>query len=211
MEEYHKINSVFMRDPATKHKSFLMGQYAQPEFEYLKDAQWQYTEKVDGTNVRVYWERKSGIAFGGRTKDAQMPTFLYHALNQTIGSRSFESIFPDCEQVTLYGEGYGAKIQKGGGDYLPNGCGFILFDVRIGDMWLLRKDVEDIASKFGIKVVPIIGIGTLTDAVALVQRGFDSQLRSTPPEGLVLRPMVELRTRRGDRVITKLKLKDFSN
>ena len=200
-----------MRDPATKHKSFLMGQYAQPEFEYLKDAQWQYTEKVDGTNIRVHWQRGNPPMYGGRTKDAQTPTFLIQRLRDLFDAANWGATFPDCEAVTLYGEGYGAKIQKGGGDYLPDSCGFILFDVRIGDMWLLRRDVEDIADKLSINVTPVVGVGTLDEAVDMVRQGFDSLLRATPPEGLVLRPMVELRTRRGDRVITKLKLKDFSN
>ena len=62
-------------------------------------------------------------------------------------------VFNDHIQVTLYGEGFGAKIQKGGGNYIPNGQSFILFDVVI-DGWLLqRKNVQDIATKLGIDTV----------------------------------------------------------
>jgi hypothetical protein len=52
--------------------------------------------------------------------------------------------------------------------------------------------------------------GTLCEAVELVKRGYPSQLRCTPPEGLVMRPEVELRDRRGERIITKIKMKDFA-
>ena len=39
-------------------------------------------------------------------------------------------VFPDGAAV-LYGEGYGAKIQKGGGNYRAD-QDFVLFDVRVG-------------------------------------------------------------------------------
>ena len=53
MREYHKIQSLFLRDPATQHRTFLHGQWSMPEFEYLADLEWTFTEKVDGTNIRV--------------------------------------------------------------------------------------------------------------------------------------------------------------
>ena len=48
MTQYHKIQSVFKRDPNTKFKTLLEGEYSIPEFEYLKDNEWVFTEKVDG-------------------------------------------------------------------------------------------------------------------------------------------------------------------
>lgn len=35
MHEYHKIQSIYLRDPANNHKTFLLGQWAQPEFGLL--------------------------------------------------------------------------------------------------------------------------------------------------------------------------------
>lgn len=208
MSEYHKIQSLYLRDPITKHKTFLMGQYSIPEFEYLKDVQWEFSEKVDGTNVRVYWDGTK-VTFEGRTKDAQMPTFLFQRLGEMFPMSKFYALFGD-KPVTLYGEGYGAKIQKGGGDYLSDGQSFILFDIFIGDWFLPYTERFAIAESLGIKAVPTIGLGKLSDAVELCSKGFPSVLRTSAPEGLVIRPTVELRTRRGERIITKLKLKDFS-
>ncbi len=90
---------------------------------------------------------------------------------------------------------------------------FILFDVKIGDWWLLREDVEDIAQKLGIKVVPIIGLGPLENAIKYVTLDPMSEIAAEEHlmEGLVLRPAVELRIRRGDRLITKIKVRDFKN
>ena len=73
----------------------------------------------------------------------------------------------------------------------------------------MRPDVEDIARKLNLDVVPIIGSGTLYDMVEKVKGGFNSQWGSFLAEGIVARPSVELKTRRGDRLITKIKCKDF--
>jgi len=68
MSEYHKIESVYKRDPETKYKNFLEGDFTRPEFEFLKDNKWVATEKVDGTNIRVYYD--SDVTFMGRTDKA---------------------------------------------------------------------------------------------------------------------------------------------
>lgn len=214
MIEYHKIQSVFLRDPANRHKTFLLGQYAEPTFEYLAGNEWVWTEKIDGTNIRVLWDGKE-VRFGGRTNDAQMPVFLMERLQTLFAPDTLGTVFPDLSDgvtVMLFGEGYGAKIQKGGGRYIPTGCDFILFDALFNGVYLERHNVEDIAGKLGIKVVPVVGSGTLSDAVAFTQAGYKSKVAADAgydAEGIVLRPRVELTDRRGHRVITKLKHRDF--
>lgn len=219
MREYHKIKTVYLRDPETKFKTLLSGQFALSEFEYLKDNVWIWTEKVDGTNIRVMWNGDK-VVFGGKTDNAQIPVFLLYKLQELFEETSRKELLKETftdkktgelmDDVCLYGEGYGAKIQKGGGNYIPDGVDFILFDVKIGDWWLQRKDVVDIADKLNLKVVPIIGKGTLDEAVQLASDGFNSEWNGDfLAEGLVMRPEVELKTRSGHRIITKIKHKDF--
>lgn len=210
MIEYPKIQSVYLRDPANHHRTFLDGQWSLPEFGYLARNEWHWTEKVDGTNVRVYWNGEK-VTFGGRTEDAQMPIFLLHRLEQLFPRVKFQTHFPapDYTDVMLFGEGYGAKIQKGGGNYNPSGCDFVLFDVMVGGVFLERHNVEDVAQKMELRVVPILGKGSLEDAIALTKTGFDSTWGAFKAEGLVMRPATELFTRRGHRIITKVKNKDF--
>jgi len=213
MSEYHKIQSIYLRDPATKHHTFLEGRFTLPEFEYLAGDDWRWDEKIDGTNVRVYWTPGERVIYKGRTDNAQMPTFLIEKLLDVFTPESFERSFPDCgAPVVLYGEGYGAKIQKGGGDYIPDGVGFCLFDAMVGGMLLRRDSVEDIAEKFGVPAAPVLRIGTLSEAVEAVRAGFPSKIAQKPrtAEGLVLRPLVDLFDRRGARIITKIKHKDFA-
>lgn len=214
MKEYHKIQTVFLRDPETKFKTLLDGQWATPEFGYLADNQWVFTEKVDGTNIRVVYNPAvpspiAPITFGGKTDNAQIPAFLVQRLQERFLTQAgtFKEKFPDG--VCLYGEGYGARIQKGGGNYRPD-ADFVLFDVKIGDWWLQRKDVEEIATELSLEIVPIIGHGTLSDLVSKVRDGFSSTWGSFDAEGIVARPATELKDRSGHRIITKLKHKDFA-
>jgi hypothetical protein len=207
---YHKIDSVFKRDPQTRHRTFLMGEWARPEFGYLSDLTWEGTEKVDGTNVRIHLS-EHGVSIGGRTDRADLPKPLTEHVAEV--AEAARRVIDDA--LTLYGEGYGAKIQKGGGNYRAD-QGFILFDAMTPDgMFLRREDVEDIAGKVGIPFAPVIFRGSLWDAVEELQDPRCVPLSrvavtATPIEGFVLRPRVELRDRRGARVITKLKAKDFA-
>jgi hypothetical protein len=217
VEEYHKVQSVYLRDPETKNKRFLVGQYAKPEFEYLANNQWLFTEKVDGTNIRVMIMpfvtgelREFSVLFCGKTNNSQLTAKLVARLEQRFHKpgldRQLAEMFP--AGACLYGEGYGAGIQSGG-NYRKE-QDFILFDVKIGDFWLERPNVEDIADKLGLDIVPIIGSGTLPDMVAKARLGFESRWEGFKAEGIVARPMCELKTRAGERIITKVKYKDFA-
>lgn len=206
---YHKIQTMWKRDPATKHKTLLHGEWSLPEFEYLAEMPWAFTEKVDGTNVRILTS-EHGAMIGGRTEHAQLHAGLVQHCSE-VADRAREAGVID---LYLMGEGYGAKIQ-GGGDYRKD-QGFILFDVATPEgIYLERHNVEDIAAKIGVPVVPIVEVGTLWDAYYTLS---DSELaplsqvseEAQVMEGFVMRPTTELRTRRGERVITKLKVKDFA-
>ncbi|NIX57649.1 MAG: hypothetical protein GWN14_17430 [candidate division Zixibacteria bacterium] len=139
MKEYHKITTVFERDPETKFKTLLDGKFAKPEFEYLAENQWRFSEKVDGTNIRVMWDGEK-VTFGGRTDRAQIYAPLIEKLQSYFYAGAMAEVF-DCP-ACLYGEGYGAKIQKGGGNYNPDDVDFALFDVLVGNTWLERSNVR---------------------------------------------------------------------
>lgn len=203
MMEYQKINSIFKRD---QKGNFIESKYAQPEFELLKDMIWQLDEKVDGTNIRVMWDGER-VTFGGRTDKAQIPANLINVLQEKFPAPKFIAL--DLPPMTLYGEGYGAKIQKGGGNYNSETCDFVMFDVRCSDLWLLRDNVLDIGAKLEVDVVPRVGSGTLTEAVRFTAEGFKSSWGDFQAEGLILRLEPILCNRFGNRIIAKVKCKDF--
>ncbi len=207
MEKYDKIQTVYKRDPDTRFRTLLDGQFSTPELEYLAENWWDFTEKVDGTNVRVEFDGKDSVKFGGKTDNSQLPTFLFEKLTQTFTPERFDGVC-DCP-IVLYGEGFGAKIQKGGGNYNPDGVDFVLFDVKVGEWWLQRDSVVDIANKLTIQYVPIIGQGTLYDMINMAKAGISSAWGDFQAEGIVARPHIEFVARNGSRIITKIKTKDF--
>lgn len=209
MIEYHKIEPPFIREDGTK--KLIEGKFKNETLEFLKDLKWQFTEKIDGTNISIVWDGHK-VEFHGRTERAQIPAHLVNKLNDLFGGQvneeMFEQIFGDTPMI-LYGEGYGYKIQNGGA--YRDDVSFILFDVYqpTTDVWLKREAVEDIAKKLGIEVVPIILEGTIDDAVQFVKTEPQSTIGKAKMEGVVGRPYIELKDRMGKRVITKIKVFDF--
>jgi len=217
MNEYHKINSVFKRDMSKPNKPFIVGDWAESEFEFLQDCKWEWTEKVDGTNIRVMFDGEN-VTFGGKTDNAQIPSHLVTKLQEmflTLPTRQLlkETFCREGEdtKICFYGEGFGNKIQgKVGTDYLMNNVDFYLFDIKIGDWWLKREDVEELGKKFGLLLPVVVGYGTINESIELVKKGFDSRFGTAKAEGLVLRPTTELYNRKGERIITKVKCRDFA-
>lgn len=209
MQEYHKIETLYERDEKTKR--LIEGKFRNPTLEYLKDNKFIFTEKVDGTNIRVHWDGHK-VEFGGRTDKAQIPQALLDRLNQLFGGQvneeMFEQKFGETE-VFIFGEGYGPKIQNGGG--YRDDVDFIIFDVQIAGNWQPRERVENIANYFNCDIVPIVLEGTLQDAVDYVKTNRKSIIAKNGAEieGVVGRPAIELKDRTGKRVIVKIKYCDF--
>lgn len=212
MKEYHKIESVFERDMEGT-KKLIEGKFRNPAVEYLKDNEWIFTEKVDGTNIRVHWDGHK-VTFNGRTDNAQIPGSLVEKLNELFSGNVNEELFEQkfgATDVMFFGEGYGAGIQKGGGLYSQT-KEFILFDVMVDGKWLERENVNEIAKSFNLKSVPIIdGVNTIQEAVDYVKCKPWSILSEGKKiiEGVVGTPKVRLFDIHGNRIIVKIKCEDF--
>ena len=212
MIEYVKIETPFIRaEDGTK--KLIEGQFRNETVEFLKDTEWIFTEKVDGTNISIVWDGHK-VEFHGRTERAQIPSHLVNKLNELFGGdineELFEQTFGETPMI-LYGEGYGYKIQNGG--HYRDDVSFILFDVYSpnSNIWLKRESVEDIAKTFNIDIVPIIMHGTIDDAVKFIKTHPTSTIGKciAPMEGIVGKPSVELKDRMGKRVIIKVKVNDY--
>lgn len=233
MITYPKINAPFKRD---KQGNLIDGDWATDELCYLQDNTWFFTEKVDGTNIRVkltvpevygQYTPFLSVEYAGRTDNAQIPEPLLLELEKqfptlptqrrfldhpTYSNRYKELLAwmleNDLSDVILFGEGYGPKIQ-GGGKY-RDPPGFVLFDVYIDGWWLNYNDVMDIGDKLDVEVVPGVGQGTLQDGIDIIQAGLNSVWGEFPAEGVVAKPVVQMFDRKGNPIWTKLKVKDFA-
>lgn len=218
--DYQKINTLFMRD---EKNIIIPSMMTCPEFEYLKDCKWECTEKIDGANIHIDISgSKDGcvdVSYHGKTEAAEIPVHLMQKLRNLFTLETLSNCFSDQWEdivnneltVSIHGEGYGMRIQKGG-NYLSKDVGFILFDVRVGNWWLNRENCEDIAQKLNIPIVPFIGYMTLSEAIDYVKTGFKSTIAENTgyeAEGLVLKTPLGLMFRNGKRIITKMKTVDF--
>lgn len=207
MQEYHKIDGLFERNTETK--KLEEGKFRNPGIEYLKDNPWEFTEKVDGTNIRIGWDGHK-VSFYGRTDKALIPAELTNRLIELFGGNENEELFEQKfgeKEVILIGEGYGGKIQGKRG--YSEKEDFILFDVMIEGCYLSRTAVKEIAEYFQIKVVPVILIGTIQQGIDYVKTKPKSVIGAEISEGLVGRPIFELNNNTGRRIITKIKTRDF--
>lgn len=219
MSEYHKIETLYERNLET----FKVNPSKLKNRTYSLIKTWQWTEKIDGTNIRCIWSPErhgqnadetpvfipASLRFGGKTDNAQTHADLIRWLYENVSVAKVAEIFPDTEAV-IYGEGYGAGIQKGGS--YSSTQKLIVFDVLVGGKWWLSwENVCDVTGKLGLDVVPFIGEMSLEEATAMVQAGFYSRLGdgTLRAEGLVGRTAEPLFDKKGARLIVKLKTKDF--
>ncbi len=208
--KYPKINSLWKREAGEKKGKLIIGEYSLPEFCMIK--QWQVQEKIDGTNIRINVysvEHGTEIEFHGRTDEAMMPPKLLAYLQSYFTIDRFKKAFHTNEEIYLYGEGYGAKIQCGG-NYRKD-MGFILFDVKIGSWWLKQEDVKEIAQKLDIPYAPIIGTMSEEEIITYIKSKPSSLCSETPQimEGVIVRSDPLLLLRNGERLMWKLKCIDF--
>ena len=213
-ELYHKINAPFTRD---KKGVIQEGQWCLPELEYLAGNKWQWTEKVDGTNIRLTFIQSTAtdappmVLVGGRTDNAQIPPALLQELKSLASDTAadVDEVMRErgITELTIYGEGYGPRI-NGGGKYgeFPQ---FVAFDIKVGDFWLRRHDVIEFCEATGFDSVPVVGEGTLYEAIVRVREGLQSQWGDFEAEGIIAVPKVPLFARNGSRIITKIKARDF--
>lgn len=188
---------------------------------------WYLTEKVDGTNIRIILgmdvNGNRTLDVRGRTDKAQLPGDLVENITAQFTRRemwdTFDITSDTPRTITLYGEGYGPKIQKNGHLYRPD-KGFILFDVRQGNaergFWWDMSEVAEVAADLDIPMVPVVGfLSSVYQAPRLWEEmavylpfSYVAQ-NAREAEGIVARPRHELQDAHGNRVMWKLTYRDL--
>ena len=197
---YGKMYNPFKRDRQTyKVKN---GKWTLPVYEYLQNNQWNFYEKLDGTNIRLYPGTRS---IYGRTDCSQVPVQLFKHLQGILENedRNDKLFYNFGKNLVLYGEGIGPGIQKGG-KYCDHQK-FILFDARTDWGWLNREYLLDIGNILDIPCVPSVVTGTLHEGIGIVTAGLQSKYGDFPAEGIVGRPAHNF----AEHIRIKIKGRDF--
>lgn len=205
---YPKIESLFNRDENFK---VIPGDYRLEEFSYVD--KWLVTEKIDGTNLSLYFDYDSA-EYRGRTESAQFNKSQVEFLDNLLDSTrdAAVGIMDDYKlgSFEVFGELFGAGIQRGGG-YGP--LQFRAYDMRVDErVFLGHYAVEDNADRLEINTVQYWPDMTTDEIVDSVEEGFDSWIpgANKNAEGVVAKTANPLYTQNGKRLIAKLKTKDFS-
>ena len=214
--KYPKIETAWTRDPDT-HKAEA-GLYKKKEFALIN--KWMITEKIDGMNVRVFWNTVTKtLDIRGRSDNAQFHPLILQMLRNEFLVHMLEGVFDnDCGEVILYGEAYGPKVQQGG--KYTEVHRFRLFDVLVGDSWLEWYDIQDVAEKIGIYHVPVLHCDVdyiptcrraLQDLVTQSEIAMIHGNHGVLAEGIVARTDPQLYMKNGQRLMWKSKFTDFEN
>ena len=181
------------------------------------------TEKVHGTSAHVAWnpDQKQIVYFSGGASAENFRALFDEAFEE----RFMKLVDQNGKgvEVVVYGEAYGGKMQGMRLTY-GNELRFIAFEVRVGCYWLSFDKVREIAKDLGLEVVPGKVIPATEEAlteyrnspseVAVLRGCQDNADRfgNKPPlrEGIVIRPLVEMRTNDNSRVMAKFKNPCFS-
>ena len=230
--KYPKINTLFKRDKDNKFV-IMPGMYSEPIFEYID--RWTVSEKIHGMNIRIIYEfdgETETLIFSGRTDNAQLPVFLYEKLMQLFDKVKLRRVFVKHDNVLLdkyqpikiilFGEGYGNKIQKGGGNYISDGVDFALFDIYVYESnldrsvrgwWLNQESVYEIAKQLKINfATQTLGVLTKDQIIERVKNKTKSLMAENEDhiaEGIVARADPPILFRNGHPVAFKLKVEDY--
>lgn len=207
--QFYKIQGPFKRTTEGPDKNKIRwGMWSDSSFATLQHATWRWTEKLDGMNIRIHWSGHR-VSVAGRTDRAQIASDLLAYIHENFTEELFEQAFQG-NPVTLYGEGVGPGIQKGGGLY-ATAKKFVLFEVRQGNVWRTRETIESVADSFGCEVATVTKIGTVWDAIEIVKAGHkvDYGQGEFFSEGLVGVPVDGFLNYNGSRIALKIKHCDF--
>ncbi len=161
-------------------------------------------EKIHGTSAHITWkDGQVRFSSGGSKHETFITLFDIPKLIEAL-------ILLGHDAVTVYGEAYGGKQQSQKwryGDKLK----FVAFDVRIGELWLAVPQALDVVTKLGLKFVHFAKVPTDLAALDAERDAPSEQSRRNgvvgdkPREGVVLRPLIELRGNDDARIICKHK------
>lgn len=173
-------------------------------------------EKIHGTSAHIKFEKMTAahdadvisLFPGGVSMDSFRAAF-----DESVLKQKFIEIGRD--EVTVYGEAYGGSCQKMGKVYGP-AIKFVAFEVEINDVRLSVPDAEAVVRSLGLEFVSYTLLENFTiemldaemkkDSVQAVRNGMgEGHLR----EGIVLRPVIELKMNDGKYLKAKHKNVEF--
>jgi hypothetical protein len=213
---YPKINTLWARGEDFKVRP---GAYSLPEFECIDP--WDVFEKIDGMNVSLFFTKAVpwpevrmdyDIRGRGPNTNWRQDQLDYMRVQMHQAYPYVRDMMNAHELYTyeIFGELFGPGIQSGG--VYGNDIQFRFFDVRVDEkVWLDTDTLVQVSKDSGLPQVPYLGTYDANTVSSDVRAGIPSAFNPDHTmEGVVAKPPVRLFNIKGERVIWKLKTKDFA-
>jgi len=165
-------------------------------------------EKIHGTSAHIRWsDGKLTFFSGGEKHDKFVELF-----DQVSLVEAFTVL--GCQEVVIYGEAYGGK-QQGMSHRYGKSLKFVVFDVQLEKKtWLPVPEAAEFVAKLCLEFIHFIKVST--DIASLdEQRDANSEqarrngiVDDQHREGIVIRPLFEVCTSNGERIMAKHKRDD---
>lgn len=162
-------------------------------------------EKIHGTSAHLRWHHNQlALSSGGASHANFVKIFELDKLTQKL-----KELFLD-KNVTIYGEAYGGK-EQGMSQTYGKELKFVAFDVQIDDLWIVVPEAEKIALELGLEFVYYELINCTIEELNAARDKPSTQAKRNGitedkiSEGIVVRPLIELRKNNGSRIIAKHK------
>lgn len=212
--KYDKFSSPFKKD-----EKFINTEELSQDLPY---GSWIVTEKIDGTNIRIILtkpdeEGNRDIHIGSRKlilNQSDKGSKVYFDCLEELNLNKIKEYFKDVDStVIVYGEGYGAGVQKGG--IYSSKKNFRVFDIRIGKAYQDFRYVKKVCLDNQLNLVPIIAeleFLSYEECVARLKQTSQTYIKEGTggkPEGFVYKFEPVLLNKYGERLIFKVKNKDF--
>jgi hypothetical protein len=167
-------------------------------------------EKIHGTSTNISFDSTKSVVelyAGGCKHEEFAALFDCKELHRKIAALGFET-------MTIYGEGYGGKMQAMSKVYGPD-LRFVAFDIRVGQRWMELEKAHKLVNSLGLEFVDYKLVSTDLEVLECeknkpsVQAYRNGCGDNQPREGIILRPPFEVRLNNGGRLIAKHKADDF--
>ena len=165
-------------------------------------------EKIHGTSAHVAW-RDNSVHFssGGEKHERFVKLFDEPKLRELFAALGHDG-------VIVYGEAYGGS-QQGQKWRYGESLRFVAFEVEIGGVFLAVPQAHNVVTKLGLEFVHYVKVSTDLSALDAERDAPSEQAKRNgvvdsdkPREGVVLRPLIELKDNGGGRIIAKHKRDD---
>lgn len=184
--------------------------YRRPEFAHID--QWLWTEKLDGSNISIA-ASKFGTTWRGRTPNSQFNLEIVNHLNLRVEAWTgiLDNVLNEnkLDSIEFFGEVFGPNIQNG--QKYASTINTKFFDIRVDQrLWLDWNTCREYSRVLGYEM-PAFGLVGTNALVDMVREGFPTKesRHGGWAEGIVAKTPIPLYNNNNDRLIWKLKTKDF--